>query len=685
MHPLSTLFDPRSLAILGASNDPNKVGGRPLAFLLKAQWPGRILPVNPGAALVQGVAAYPSLEAIEGSIDAAIIALPAAQVVSAAKACIERGIKALQIFSADIDLGEVVELAGRSGVKVLGPNSLGLFNVHSAYFATFATALDGAWPSAGSIGVATQSGAVGSYFFGMAQARGLAFSHFVATGNEADVDVADCIDFLAQDANTRMIVAAIEGCQDGRKLIDAIRHARSFGKPVLLMKVGVSSAGAQAAATHTGSLAGEDRVFDAALIQAGAKRLFSLEALVDAAYVASVGPMPSNDGLMVITTSGGVGVLSADAAELGGMGLPQISQDTAAAIKQLVPLADGLNPVDTSAAILGDLSVFARISDLALRKSEASSVLLYLAHIPRNPQHWSQLEAPLLALRESYPAMAFVAVGLAGDTITKRLEAQGFAVFTDPSRAVLALAACAAGARLQPEESLSGENTESLASRRLGPGLNTEPMARAALESQGISFAPQQTIVRVEDALQAASSVGYPLVLKIVSPDIAHKSEAGGVKLGITSDHALLDAIEVMQASVKQAHPQARTEGFLLARQLTGGVEMLVGAHHDPVFGPVITVGAGGVNTEVLRDTCLHLAPVTPAQAKVMLQSLRIAPLLSGFRGTAPVDIEALARTVARVSEIAWANPQLRGIELNPVLATAYGAYALDALIDEGV
>jgi acetate---CoA ligase (ADP-forming) len=277
-HRLDPLFRPRSVAIVGASSDANKVGGRPLAFLRKAGWAGRILPVNPQGGEVQGVPAFRTLDAIPEPFDQAIIAVPASQVLATARECLARGVKALQVFSAGFGEGagaadaqaQLKAMAAQAGARVLGPNSLGLFNAVDGFFGSFATALDGAWPARGGVGVATQSGAFGSYFFGMAQARGLGFSHFVATGNEADVDVADCVDFLAHDPDTRLIVVALEGCRDGRKLAAALQAARRAGKPVLAMKVGVSQAGAQAAATHTGSLAGEDRVIDAVFRAAGA-------------------------------------------------------------------------------------------------------------------------------------------------------------------------------------------------------------------------------------------------------------------------------------------------------------------------------------------------------------------------------------------------------------------------------
>ena len=682
---LDSLFRPRSVAIVGASTDPNKVGGRPLAFLNKARFPGRVLPIHPSVSVVQGVAAYKTLAEVGGSIDQAIVAVPSNQVMAVVDQCIARGVKALQVFSAGFGEGagavdaqrQLGDKARAAGIRLLGPNSLGLFNAVDGFFGTFATALDGAWPKAGGVGVATQSGAFGSYFFGMAQARGLGFSHFVATGNEVDVDVADCLLFLVADASTRVIVIALEGCRDGRKLADALHAARAAGKPVLTMKVGVSRAGAVAAATHTGSLSGEDRVFDAVLRDAGAFRAGSLQALVDAAYVASITPLPRGRELLVVTTSGGIGVLCADAADAAELALPPISEAARADVRGHAALADGRNPVDTSAGILGDLSAYARIAARALDDRPVHAVLCYLAHIARNPAHWAQLRTPLIELRTRHPAICFVAVALADDAITADLEANGFAVFVDPSRAVQAIAACAPHPQRSPPVVATVDDANGL-----GGNLASENDAKLALGALGIHFAPERFVTGTEAAVAAARAIGYPVVLKVVSPDIAHKTEVGGVQLGIADDAALRDAMTMMRQRVMNVRPESRIDGYLVARQLPAGVEVLVGTQLDPVFGPVVTVGAGGVLAELLGDVSVRLAPVDEAGALAMLRDTRLWKLLSGYRGAPPADLLALAEQIATLSEIAWAQRgRIQGIDLNPVIALPDGAFAVDALI----
>lgn len=685
MTGLDALFRPRSVAIIGASSDPNKVGGRPLHFLQKAGYQGRLLPINPSAAEVQGVRAHRSLSEIQEPVDQAIIAVAGRQVLEVASECIAHGVKALQIFSAGFgddanDTRLLLERARAAGVRVLGPNNLGLFNAVDGFFGTFATALDGAWPSRGSVGVVTQSGAFGSYFFGMAQRRGLGFSHFVTTGNESDVDVADCIAYLANDADTQVIVTAMEGCRDGRKLASALAAARSAGKLVLAMKVGVSPEGALAAATHTGSLSGEDRVFDAVLRDLGIARAQSLAQLVDAAYLATIGPRPLDRSALVVTTSGGIGVLSADAAQSVGLELPHISDGAHARVKAIACLADGHNPVDTSAGIIGDLSAYARITEAALDGQGHASVVCYMAHIARNPSHWAQLREPLYALRRRFPSVHFAAVLLSDEGTTKDLEKHGFSVFEDPTSAIQAIAACSPLPALSERFTPTADDTPG---QTINGPLRTEAECKQALAALGIPFAPERLVMDLDTAVVAAGEVGFPVVLKIVSPDIAHKTEVGGVRVGLNNSSELRAAMVEMNETVHRHVPTARIEGFIVARQLMGGAEILVGTQRDPVFGPVVTVGAGGVLAELLDDVQVRLAPVDVASARDLLGRTRIAArLCEGFRGSAPADLDALAQLVARISQVAWTHrDQIAGIDLNPVLALPSGAFALDALI----
>jgi acyl-CoA synthetase (NDP forming) len=679
------LFRPRGVAVVGASSDPNKIGGRPVAFLKRGGFAGRIYPINPGAAEVQGLPAFASLQEVDGPLDLAVIALAAPQVVPALRAAAARGARAAVVFSAgfaeDGDAGraaqaELLDAARGLGVRLLGPNSLGLFNTASGLFGTFATALDGAWPKPGGLAVVTQSGALGSYAFALAEARGLGFSCFVATGNEADLDVADCIAWLAGDPATTVICTAMEAAKDGRRLMRAIAAARAAGKAVIALKAGATDAGAAAAATHTGSLAGSDSAYDAAFRQAGAVRVRSIEAMVDAAYAAA-GARPIAEGrVAVVTTSGGVGVLLADAASEGGLTLPQLGPDAERAVKAVVPLAGGTNPVDSSAQIVGDLSKYAELLEAVLGGERFDAVLGYLAHVGRNPAHMARLRGPLAALRARHPDVAFVLCMLADAELRAELLAEGFLVFEDPTRAMAAIALLkrlgAAPPRLPAE----------LLRRTLPPGPYDEVAATTLLAGAGLPMAPLRAAATAEEAVLAAEAVGYPCVVKLRSPDIAHKSDVGGVALRLADAAAVRDAFARVTAAARAARPDARIEGVVVAPMARPGVEAIIGTRLDPAFGPMVMVGAGGVLVEVLRDVSLRVAPVDLPTARAMIAETRLGALLRGVRGAPPADSEALARAIVALSELAAAaGDTLESAEINPILVGADGATGVDALV----
>jgi acyl-CoA synthetase (NDP forming) len=686
---LRPLFEPASVAIVGASNDPNKIGGRPLAFLNQAGYRGALYPVNPGSAEVQGVRAYASLAAIPGEVEHAIIALPAPAVADALAQCAAKGVKAVQVFAAGFGEADeagktaqaaLVATARAARIRLLGPNSLGLFNVPLGFFGTFSTALDGAWPAPGGVAFATQSGAFGSYAYALAQARGLGFSKFVATGNEADVDVAECIAYLAHDPATRVIVATFEGCRDGRKLMAALELARAARKPVIVMKAGASEAGAAAAATHTGSLAGADAVYDAVFRQCNAYRARTLDELVVVAYLAAKGPLPTSRRLGVVTTSGGIGVLIADATAERGLELPPLPASGAARVKAMLPYAGASNPLDTSAALIGDFGLYARALEILLEEAGIDAVLGYLAHAGRNAAHFGKLEGPLFELRRRHPGKLFVLCLLCTDEVRARLEGEGFAVFDEPTRAVAAIAGVATIAagfdvRRDPPPPEAKRAT-------LPRGPLNEADAKAVLAQAGVPMLPERLARSAEDARAAATALGLPVAMKVASPDLAHKSDAGGVRLGVATAEDAARAYDAIVAAVRSARPEARIDGVLVAPMLTGGVETILGVVRDPVFGPVAMFGLGGVHVEVLKDVAFRAAPFGETTARAMIAETLAAKFLAGVRGAPPADVDALAATLARLAAFADANADLiAGIDINPYVALPAGGFALDALV----
>jgi acyl-CoA synthetase (NDP forming) len=689
MMDTSALLSPRSIAVIGASNDPNKIGGRPIAFMKRAAYLGRIVPINPSGTSIQGLQAYSHIADAGDPIDHAIIALAAPLVEDAFSSCVEHGVRAVTIFSAGFseanEAGREVQdrIAQRAkdhGIALLGPNSLGLFNVKTGFFGTFATALDGAWPRAGNVGIATQSGALGSYCFALAEKRGLGISTFIATGNESGIDVATAIELLARDADTAIILAALEGARDGRRLIDAMRLAHDKGKAVIVMKTGATAAGAGAAASHTGSLAGSDAVFDAAFRRAGAYRAQTMEEMVEVAYLASKIGTPRSRSVGIITTSGGVGVAMADAAERVGLSVPRLPESVQSAVKEILPLASGTNPVDTTASIIGDPNLLVRMLAAMLKGTDIELVVCFIAHVGRNPSHFNPVVDGLARLQCEFPDRRFIVSSLTTPQTKEILENRGFPVFEEPATALRALGACVALGQTLP----APENTDQFAMAL--PSLDhadiNEVQAKALLSQLGIESPAEGIAKTADEACSLATRIGFPVVLKIVSPDIMHKTDIGGVALNVTSEAEVASAFQRIFASARKHVPGARLDGCLVSAQFTGGVETIIGTTIDATFGPVIMFGIGGTTAELFKDITFRLAPVTPEEAREMVLEVKCAPLLTGWRGSKPLSIDRLAAAVSRVSRLAaQSSGHIASIEINPLLVHEHGITALDALV----
>ena len=423
MHSLNSLFFPKSVALIGASSDPERIGGRVLRFMLEGGFEGIIYPINKGESTVQGLKAYKNILDVPGSIDQAIIIIPAVGVETALREAVSKGVNSVQILTAgfsEIDEAgkilqqKLVAICRENGVRMLGPNSLGLLNLSNSFSATFSTALNGLRPVKGQIALATQSGAFGSATYAMASLRGIGFSKIVATGNEADVDVAECIDYLAEDPETTVICAAIESCQDGNRLRQALLKAAHAGKPVLIMKAGRTEVGATAAATHTGSLAGNDTVYDTVFSECGAHRPQSIEEMLDIAYICSItGSLPQNSDVAILTGSGGIGILMADHASDHGLKLPKLSPEASVAVLDVLPFAVAANPLDTTAQVTSVTSGVTRTLDALLRHSSCATVFAYLAHVGLSPTRFKSTSEEMIALKCNYPERLIVMVMLA--------------------------------------------------------------------------------------------------------------------------------------------------------------------------------------------------------------------------------------------------------------------------------
>ncbi len=691
---LDAIFQPRAIAIIGASQDPTKIGGRPVHLLQRFGYPGAILPVNPRATEVQGLPAYPSVDALPEVPDLAIIAVSAEMAPGALEACAAKGVRGAVIFSSGFaELGEagealqqqLGEIARRTGIRVLGPNCLGALSIAERCIATFSVVLEGGLPEAGPLGIASQSGNLGSYTALLARERGIGVSRFITTGNECDVDIADGIAWLARDPATKVILCCLETCRDAPRLIAAFEEARQAGKPVIVLKIGSSEAGQAAAASHTGALAGSDAVFDAVFRRAGVWRVRSVEQLLDLGHAAAVlgtDRLPPSRRVMLLTASGGFGVLLADAASAAGLELPTPAEHTQRRILDAVPYASPRNPIDATAQMSSKPEILEQILSSLLEDKQCDALLVLLSsslYLPRLRKVYMQT---LTAIRARFPQkVVMLAIHGPQDAVAE-LTAMGYAVVdgVDASTQALAGLCGLAEARRLPAPPAAVPPAAPLAA----DALRNEHGAKQALAAAGVPVLPEKVVASADEAAGAATTMGFPVVLKIVSEDLPHKTEVGGVVLDLPDAAAVKEAHDAMLKRVRGKAPKARIDGVLVSPMRRGGTEMILGAKRDPVFGPVVVVGLGGIFAEILEDVSVRPAPVDEAEAMDMLRSLKAFPVLDGARGRPRADLAAAASAIAALSRFAAAHTgQVAEIDINPLLLLpeGQGAVALDALI----
>ena len=691
---LHALFHPATVAIVGASTNPRKYGGLPVSLSLTRGFAGRLYPVNASADEVQGLPAYRSVGDIEGPVDCAVISVPAPAVIPAIEACAEKGVRIASVFSsgfAEIDEEgrrnqERIAAIGRAaGMRVIGPNSMGAFCLNSNFIATFTTAFNHfgenkGWPATGRISIASQSGAVGVQFLVLLRERGLGISKWVTTGNQCDVDIADCLAYLADDPETDTITVYLEGCADGQRLAAALAAARANRKPVIMLKVGSSDVGAAAAASHTASLAGADEVFDAVFRQFGVHRARTAPELADVAAAVDHGRYPASRDIGVVTTSGGIGALMADEAVASGLTLPPTPAAAQRKMREIVPFCAPGNPIDTAAPGMSDMSVTSRFMEIALADGGFSTVVAFLAHLGLSTERFDALRPGLSALRQRFPDRLIALAIIAPRERRDALMAEGFLVYEDPSQAVTSVAALA---RIGSAIARGPRDAPPDVAAPL-PRHGGEAEAKRVLAEAGIPVVAERLATSSDEAARAAAELGLPVALKIASPDILHKTEIGGIILDVASvDDAVFGYARLIAGAVEAA-PDAVIDGVLVAPMVQGGVETIIGVNRDPVFGPVVMFGIGGVFVEIYRDVAFRVAPFGRDVAHEMIREVNGFPLLDGARGAPRADIEALADALARLSAYAAANRDaIASIDINPfiVLPAGHGAIAVDALI----
>ncbi|MEP3331156.1 acetate--CoA ligase family protein [Sedimentitalea sp.] len=689
VNSLDPFFKPKSIAVIGSSSDPKKPGGRAFRYL-KEHYKGEVFAVNPRPFAAENVKVYPSISDVPAIPDLVVIAIPGEAAIEQLEACAEKGIKAAVIFSAGF--GEVggegkvaqdrlSEIARESGIRLLGPNCLGFFNVEHGAYATFTAVVSHGVANPGDIAIVSQSGAIGSHLFSLFRDAGLGISNWVATGNECDIDVADCIEYLANDPSTKIIVGYLEGCKNGPKLIQSLLQAQKAGKPVVMLKAGSSDVGSSAAESHTGALVGSDQIFDVVFEYTGVFRAKSYEDLLDVVQACAGGVYPAGSGLGIATNSGGAGSLLADYAADAGLNVPALGDAAQASLKAILPIAGVRNPVDTTATVMTQPDMLATFLDTVLGEEEIHAGLLYLSMMGRETKLMEGVRTSISAVRRKYPNKPVAIVVALSPEDRRKFEDDGFLICEDPARAVNAIAALV---RL-------GQAAKSVPKRpqleRVAPisseaSLEGELAALAHLQDAGIPVAETILSTSEDEAVAAAEKIGGPVVMKLASPDIPHKSDVGGVLLNISSASDIKAGFRELTRIGKENTESGRLEGVLISPMVGGGTEVILGTKNDPIFGPVVMFGLGGIFVETYGDVTFRLAPIDVSEALAMMSEIKAYPILAGARGRKPVDLTLIAKALSALSHFAVTNAnKIDSIDVNPFLAMPEGGCAVDALI----
>jgi acyl-CoA synthetase (NDP forming) len=691
------LFHPRGIAIVGASADPTRIGGHPVRALTRSGFKGGIYPINPKYGEIAGLKCYPDVSAIGAPCDVAIVAVPAAAVPDAIRACGRAGIGFAVVLTAGFrEMGgegirletELKAACADTGVRVIGPNCQGVLSVQERMWAVFGSISHEVDLRPGRVSCAFQSGGFGYAIVNLAEAQGVGFRYCVSTGNETDVAMPELMSAFLDDPGTELVFGVLEGTTDARALLEVGRKSLALGKPVLIWKCATTAAGAKAAASHTANMTGSHDLYRAAFRQSGLVEVDDVEPIVDLAKLVAQQRWPAGNSVGVLSISGGSGIVYADRAVLGGLHLPSYAPETRQALMKAIPsFGSAENPTDVTAAFFNDITVLTRSLDTVLADPGIDQLSVLLASIPGEQAQRAAEAIVAASERTSKP----VHVGWSGrrnkaEAAYAALEAARIAVVPTPVRLAAAAAKLARFAedrrrllpRVAPQPVLPAD-------LRLpsGAGPLSEFDSKRVLAACGIPVT-REVLVRDAAGLAAVTrGMKGPFAVKIASPDIAHKTEAGGVRLGVPEGPQLEQAFQTVLDNARTAHPGARIDGVLVA-EMASGLEMLVGAVNDPGFGPVVALGMGGVLAEVMRDVTHRIAPFDIETGRDMIAELRGARLLDGYRGEPARDRDALARMLVDVSVLAAGlSARLVEMDINPVFVRerGQGVVAADALV----
>lgn len=683
---IHALLHPTSIAVIGASNNSEKIGYAVVHNLKESGYQGKVYPINPSSEEIQGLKTYQKVKDVPGAVDAAIIVVPAKHVLDVTKDCGEKGVKVLLVITSGFsevgreDLEEkLVKTAKQYGMRVLGPNIVGVLSNAENMNASFA----GFLPYPGEASLISQSGALLVALDAATYTRGIGFNEMVSIGNMSDIQFSDLIELMGQDEATKCISLYIESINDGRRFIDTCRKIR---KPILALKAGTSKRGAAAAASHTGSLTGATKVYDAAFEMAGVIQASDVNNLFDRTLALTLQPSMQGDNLVILTNGGGVGVLAADAAERFGIPATEIPQDLQEGLKNYIPdYGSAKNPVDMTG--MANTDRFYHAAKLTFSHPWVDGLTILIC------------ETELLDLVEIVKGIhrAVEETGIKDKPITVALVGgdrsvkarnwiieHGIPAYYSPDLTINAMAALRehAGFRaftsnpLSPDGKISPKAARDVISRARQKGYSrlTEIESHQIFKAYGLPVVETLLAMSEEEALTAAHEIAYPVVMKIVSPDILHKSDAGGVKIDIRDDQALKKAYQSIFQNAEAFEADAVIEGVAVQEMAPSGTEVIIGSINDPTFGPTVMFGLGGIFVEILKDITFRVAPISNQQAKTMLEDIRSAAIFHGVRGKAPLDREVLSETISRYSHmVADLGEDIAETDANPCIVYEEG------------
>ena len=700
MHELDALFSPSSVAVVGASEGTEKIGGKVLATLLRHGFPGQVYPVNPVRAEIAGLKAYPRVKDIPGPVDLALIAIPAALVPDCVQECADRGVRAAVIFSSGFtDAGEegarlqqrLQAICAATGIRVSGPNAEGLYNIAGSMAATFSPAINidkGEVGRSDQISIISQSGGLGFAFFNRGRRSDLNFGHIVSVGNQADLEIAEYMEYLIEQPQTRVLMMYVESLKNPQRFLRAAERAADLGKPIVMVKVGSSQAGQRAAQSHTGAIAGSTEVVNAVFAHHGIVLADDQDRLLDTAAGFARHPLPKGNRVAIISASGGTAVWLADACEAAGLEIPEIDAQRQARIAEFIPAyGSPNNPVDITAQ---GVDGYARSLEILADAPYIDAVIIAatFAHERRLVNEGRAIAD--IARRIGKPVLLY-SYTLPSEKSQALLRELGLHCYTSLQGCVHALRSMRdyqSFLESRPAHRAPARNAGEMPAKarellaRAGSTL-CEYEAKELLRTYGIAVPEEALAATADDAVAQARRLGYPVVLKVQSPDIPHKTEAGAVRLALQTDEQVRKAFAEVLDNARGHVPSAQVHGVLVQRMAPRGTELIAGIVNDPDFGPMVLTGLGGIYVEVLEDVALAPAPLTPATARAMLARLRGYRLLTGVRGEPARDIDAVADLLVRLSHLACdAHGRLAEFDVNPIFVheAGQGLTVVDAL-----